>query len=145
MKGQPVSTHEAVDGQATASNTMCASFTDKMGRTIEISGDYDVIAKHKGNKIGEIQFDERDQGTILFGVSVNEEYRRAGIASAMMKRAVTIHGADFGKPSLMAYGGKCAASEDYYTQEGGAFIRSCIRRGFLSDTEVQNEPNCRYR
>ncbi len=118
---------------------MCIIHVDTLNRTIRISGDYDIVAHHNGEKIGELQFSERDERAILYGMDVKEEYRRAGIATAMMRYAVTIHGADFGKPDFTATGCEHAPSETYYTQEGAAFIRSCIERHILEDTETQDK------
>jgi len=110
-------------------------FVDKKDRTIIIDGDDDVAAKHDGRNVGRIQFDICDSGTCLFGMDVDDEYRRAGIATAMMKRAVEIYGPDFEKPSFTANGCNHAASHTYYTEEGAAFIHSCIEKGILDDTE----------
>lgn len=115
-------------------------FTDNHGRTINIIEEYpDICAFYKDNKIGEIQFDERDGQIILLSMDVTESYRRAGIATEMMRLAVEIHGPDFSKPSFSAVGGKNANAEDYYTQEGAALIRHCIEQGILEDTESRED------
>jgi GNAT superfamily N-acetyltransferase len=113
-------------------------FTDRKGRSIEIESDYDVEAFHDGKRIGRIEFDDRDGTTTLIGMDVNEVYRRAGIATAMMREAAEIHGPDFAKPSGLATGGSQASPDSYYTLEGAAFIAQCIRLGILNDTEPRD-------
>lgn len=68
-------------------------------------------------------------------MDVDTNYRRAGIAYEMMKVAVEYHGNEFQKPNFNSYGGRHANAEDYYTQEGSAFIWYCITTGLLKDTD----------
>lgn len=108
-------------------------FCDKKNNLIFIESDcYDVVAYHNGKEIGRIEFDDRDEGTILYYMNVETQYHRNGIALQMMKEAVEIYGNNFGKPSFTATGGEC---HEYYTQEGRAFIQHCIQIGLLKDTE----------
>jgi hypothetical protein len=68
-------------------------------------------------------------------MNVDTNYRRAGIAYEMMKVGVECYGDDFSKPNFNSCGGKHANAEDYYTQEGSAFIWHCVSTGLLKDTE----------
>ena len=116
--------------------------TDGQGRIIKIHDDStDVFAEHDGRRIGIIEFSEVDEETSLWGMDVVAAYRRAGIATAMMNHAVTIHGRAFRKPNFSATGCDHAPSHSYYTQEGAEFIRSCIEKGILDDTEELDDPN----
>ena len=115
------------------------AFTDTQGRTIEIACDYEVEAFHDGKRIGYIDFDDRDGITTLIGMDVDEDYRWAGIATAMMREAAEMHGPDFSKPSFQAMGGRSASADSYYTPEGAAFIKHCINLGILDDTEPRDE------
>ena len=110
---------------------------DSKGREVEITGDYDIEAFHDGKRIGSIEFDDRDGDTTLIGMDVQEDYQRAGIATAMMREAADLHGSDFRKPSLRALGGKHASSDSYYTEEGRRLIYHCIALGILADTDVE--------
>lgn len=109
-------------------------YLDKQGRSIliEDSGT-DVIALHNGKRVGCLEFDEADAGPFLWSVAVEMEYRRSGVATAMMRRAVEIHGKDFGKPTFQAVGGSQAReAHEYYTEEGSAFIWQCVQFGLLT-------------
>lgn len=86
------------------------SFVDKRGRTIHISCDGDVCAYHNGNEIGRIGIDHPDGSPILWSMDVHEAYRRAGVATEMMKIVADIYGKDIGKPSFTAVGGKNVSS-----------------------------------
>lgn len=112
---------------------MC--FIDAQGRTITIVSDYDVSAYHDGRQIGSIEFDEHNGFPRLFAMNVDAAYQKAGIGTEMMKCAAEIHGTRFGKPSELAVGGLHANSDSYYTPEGLALVRRCIREGILEDTE----------
>ncbi|MDN3652320.1 GNAT family N-acetyltransferase [Thalassotalea ponticola] len=110
-------------------------FHDKKNNLIMVTNDgLNVIAYHNDIEIGRIEFDERDEGTILYYMNVEANYQRQGIARQMMNEAVNIHGNNFGKPSFSSSGGEC---HEYYTQEGAAFIHYCIKKGLLLDTEIQ--------
>lgn len=105
------------------------------GRAIKIDGDYDIEAFDGSKCIGRIEFDDRDGTTTLVSMNVDAEYRRAGIATAMMREAAELHGPDFAKPSFLATGGSHASADSYYTDDGGPFIQHCVREGILEDTE----------
>ena len=120
------------------------TFTDKYQRLIIIEEDgCDVVATHNGRRVGSIEFDHTDGDPYLFGMDVEATYRRAGIATAMMKLAAEIYGKSFDKPSFTATGCDHADSHTYYTQEGAAFIRSCLERGILDDTERHDDGDLR--
>ena len=112
-------------------------FVDEAGRTIEIREDFDVFsAQHDGREIGAIEFeDDEDGNAVLYAMNVDEAYQRAGIATALMRRAVEVYGKDFGRPGHHAIGGRDARSQDYLTQEGAAFLNYCIRQGIIEDIE----------
>ncbi len=116
-------------------------FIDSTGRSIEIKADYDIEAFHNGNRIGRIEFgcDERDGSAVLLGMNVESTYQKAGIGTQMMRVAAELHGKRFGKPSLFAVGGNHASSNSYFTQDGAALIRRCIREGILEDTEPHHD------
>lgn len=111
-------------------------FKDKRGRAISIEiDDLNVVAHHEKNKVGEICFrevehDKSPPGLILISMDVAEEYRKAGIATEMMRTAVAFHG-NFSRPLLSAVGGSKVASEDFYTGEGAGFISYCIEQKIL--------------
>lgn len=116
-------------------------FVDKKNREIQIEFcDLEVISSHNGKRIGAIQFDDRDEGPILFHMEVDSNYQRNGIAYEMMKVAVEYYGDDFGKPSFSGVGGRNANCEDYYSQEGSSFIWHCINTGLLKDTNSDENP-----
>jgi hypothetical protein len=114
------------------------NFTDTKGRSIDIDGDYDIEAFHNGKCIGRIEFDDRDGTPTLVAMNVDFNYRRVGIAKAMMREAAELHGPNFAKPSLLATGGSHASADSYYTDDGGPFIEHCIREGILDDTEPRD-------
>lgn len=121
------------------------TFIDSSGRSIEIEGDYNIEAFHNGKRIGSIEFDDRDGHTVLWSMDVETAYRMAGIGTQMMRVAAKLHGKRFGKPSLCAVGGSRASSDSYYTQEGAALIRRCLREGILEDTEPHDDDNDEWR
>lgn len=110
-------------------------YNDSTGRPIEIEGEHDIEALHNGVTVGSVKFDEKDEGTSLWSMNVEPAYQRAGIGTQMMRLAASLHGKRFCKPSFSAVGGSHAASDSYYTQDGAALIRHCIREGILDDTE----------
>ncbi|MCD4502144.1 GNAT family N-acetyltransferase [Chromobacterium vaccinii] len=114
------------------------TFIDTTGRSIEIEGDYNIQAFHNGQRIGCIEFDDKDGHAVLWGMNVDRAYQRSGIATQMMRLAAELHGKRFGKPSFNAVGGSHASSDRYYTQEGAALIRRCLREDILEDTELHD-------
>lgn len=114
-------------------------FIDSTGRSIEIEGDYDIEAFHNGERIGSIEFDDRDGCTVLWGMNVEPPYQRAGIGTQMMRAAAELHGKRFGKPSFSAVGGSHASSDSYYTQDGAALISRCLQEGILEDTAPHDD------
>lgn len=110
-------------------------FIDSTGRSIEIEGEHDIEAFHNGARVGSIEFDENEGRTSLWSMSVEPAYQRVGIGTQMMRVAALLHGKRFCKPSFSAVGGSHAASDSYFTQDGAALIRRCIREGILEDTE----------
>jgi hypothetical protein len=118
-------------------------FTDKKDRKTKIIEDFNIHASHNGRRVGCIEFGEREYDykcgmpnrVFLYGMNVEDKFQRAGIAFAMMKCAVEIHGKDFDKPNFNSVGGRDAASDAYYTDEGRAFISYCIHKGLLEDTD----------
>lgn len=73
------------------------SFKDKQGRYIEIEVVFDrAVATHNGHEVGfvettgRMEIDDRgmDAPAEITGWEVNEEYRRAGIATAMVEALV---------------------------------------------------------
>ena len=116
------------------------NFTDKKGRKIEIDdGDSDIVAYHKGIRIGTIEIENSEDGSRIWGMNVSTEYHRAGIAYRMMEIVVDLYGKDIGKPQFNGVGGRDAECDTYYTQEGAAFIRYCITTGLLVDTDNDEE------
>ncbi|ELA8174532.1 hypothetical protein WKW81_08625 [Vibrio alginolyticus] len=114
-------------------------YTDKYSRSIEIdteSYEPDIVAKHNNIEVGRVQFDCDERGMKLHHMNVNTDYRRAGIATEMIRRGAEIYGNDFAKPSFLAYGGEC---HEYYTQDGAALIRHCLEENILVDTERYDE------
>lgn len=123
------------------------TFTDTKEREIiiELNDDgLDVVAKHDDLEIGIFSFDETDcdKGMSivkLMHMAVNEDYKRVGIATEMMKMAADVHGKNFSRPALSAIGGQDAASEDYFTEDGAALIRYCISKKILNPDPEENE------
>lgn len=118
-------------------------FIDSTGRSIQIVADYDVEAFHNGKRIGCIEFDcdENNGRAELWGMNVESAYQKAGIGTQMMRVAAELYGKRFGKPSLLVVGGSHSSSNSYYTQEGAALIKRCIREGILEDTEPRDVCN----
>jgi len=116
------------------------SFVDKQGRVIQIDVEQDVSAHHNKKEIGKICIDYPDGKPILWSMEVDKDYQKTGIATEMMRIVADIHGKDIGKPSFSAVGGSNANSQDYYTQDGAAFIASCIKKGILIDTDHSEDP-----
>ncbi|EAU54905.1 GNAT family N-acetyltransferase [Mariprofundus ferrooxydans] len=118
------------------------AFVDLAGRSIEIESDGDDIkAYHNGKCIGCIEFDHPNDFPTLWGMNVESAYQKSGIGTQMMRVAAELHGKLFAKPSFCAVGGKHASSDSYYTEEGAALIRRCIREGILEDTEPTDDFN----
>lgn len=109
------------------------AWTDRFGRLIRFEVEMDIVAFVGSQVVGTVQFEERDGNPVLFRMDVDEHYRRAGIASEMMRHAVTVHGRKFGRPSFSATGGSGKASSEYFTIEGAAFFRNCILLGIIDD------------
>lgn len=122
---------------------MNSIFTDKCGRMIELDYDnFDTVAWHEGQEVGRLDFREVECDHYsypqLMYASVEEKYQRAGIGVAMMRYAVEMHGKGFKKPDLNSVGGSHVPAENYYTEEGAALIRSCIRLGILDDNTQES-------
>jgi len=112
-------------------------FDDAMGRRIRFEVAEDIVAYHEGREVGRIQLedveiDDHLSFTRLFGIDVDEEYRRAGIGVELVRRAVAEHGA-FARPRLDALGSFGRDSRDYFTPEGAALFRHCIALGIVND------------
>lgn len=126
-------------------------FIDKAGREIDIEFDgTDAIATHSGKEIGKVSFDFVDEdyrpGKFkLFGMNVIDEYRRAGIATELMRVAVEEIGYDFERPDFLAVGGSNAQSSDeYFTDDGAVFFKYLIRVGIIEDKrpDLGREDEC---
>ena len=70
---------------------------------------------------------------------VDPSFQRAGIGTQMMRVAAELYGKRFSKPSLNAVGGNHASSDSYYTPDGAALIKRCLREGILEDTEPHDD------
>jgi hypothetical protein len=106
------------------------NFTDKKGRPIQLQCCAPTIYAYcNGVKIGELDFQDFDDGLILSFVEVKEEYRRAGIAVEMIKFAKEQVG-DFALPGL----GWNARRDDqlHTTQDGRALLNHCFNFGILT-------------
>lgn len=126
-------------------------FIDKKGRVIEIEFDgVDSIAAHKGKEIGKIsfefeEFDHRPGKYRLFGMNIDAEFRRAGIATELMRAAVADIGGDFKRPGFLAVGGSQAtSSEDYFTDDGMAFFQQMIKEEIVRDQPAKRPYEDRY-
>ena len=115
------------------------SFRDKLGREIQISEEYNgIVAIHNKKQIGSIEV-ECDDICRIYHMNVDESYRRAGIATAMMELVAELYGPDIGRPSFNAIGGSSATCcSEYFTNEGASLIRSCIEKSILNDTETSD-------
>lgn len=119
-------------------------FTDKLDRGIEIKiDDMDIVAYHNRCEIARLSFNEIwcDKGCSyiqLMYMKTEGDYRRAGIATKMMRLAVECHG-NFSRPLLSAAGGLYTSPENYYTEEGRALILKCIDLGILSPDREDSE------
>ena len=112
-------------------------FVDKRGRVIVLEGDSDnFIAEHEGSKVGHIALDFDDEGCPYFyALEVQPEFRRAGIATALVKRVVECHGPNVKRPEPFAhFRKKGLRASDHLTVEGGAFLSRCIQTGILKST-----------
>ena len=105
---------------------------DRIGRTIDIALEEDgiAIAKHSDREVGrievlhvEIDASKGCWSYRLNDMNVEEEYRRAGIGTALMRAIVERIGSDFDRPSLLASGGSQKQAYEYYTVEGCAFMQ----------------------
>ena len=116
------------------------TFTDKSDREISFEICLNIVAHIDGERVGQIEFDEDDQGhPYLFHMEVKEDYRRAGIATEMIRLAALEHGRRFGRPSLLAQGGAGKSSSEYFTQEGAALIYHCIEKDIIDDVPDPDE------
>lgn len=116
-------------------------FIDKKKRRITIEEEGDVFALHNGAEVGRIEIESGEDGPKLWSMSVEDDYQRAGIATEMMKLVAKMYGKDIGKPDSNAEGGSNAQSADYYTEEGAAFISSCVEKGILVNTDFVEGPD----
>lgn len=119
-------------------------FIDKKDRVIKIEFDgRDAIANHLGKEIGTVSFDFVDEDyqptkLKLCGMNIIHEYRRAGIATELMRAAVADIGKDFERPDFLAVGGSQARSSDeYFTDDGTAFFQYLIKSDVVID-KAQN-------
>ena len=104
-------------------------FTDKKGRAIQLQCcDPTIYAYYNGAKIGELDFQDYDDGFIMSFVEVKVEYRRAGIAVEMIKFAIEQVG-DFALPGLSWN----ARRDDqlHTSQDGRALLNYCFSAGIL--------------
>jgi hypothetical protein len=106
-------------------------YVDRHGRRFVIRWEDDVGVYYAGKCIGKIGIDFDDDGPLLWSIDVDEEFRRVGLATEMMRRVAQIYGSDIRKPALRAPGGKNAHSHEYYTQDGAALVKKCIALGIL--------------
>ncbi|MDW9814281.1 GNAT family N-acetyltransferase [Sinorhizobium meliloti] len=111
------------------------SFQDKKGRTIHITVDLDdAAAWHNGKQIGFVTTtglqdeDERlaPSPAVVTGWEVDEEYRQAGIATAMVEALVEQLGKLAPAEKNIGIGGKNAL-----TDEGVALTRHCQKLNLM--------------
>jgi Inverse autotransporter, beta-domain len=118
---------------------MSKNYCDSQGRNIIISIEDDwpptVIAKHNGVKIGHLEFDDyKDTGNvILIHADLKAEYHKAGIGTEMMKELIELD-SNIYVPNF----GWSRSTEHtlYYSSEGAAFIKSCIRKEIISANNI---------
>ena len=104
--------------------------TDKKGREVCLRcSDPTVYAFHGEMKVGELAFQEHDDGLILSFVEVKTEYRRAGIGVEMIRYATECVG-DFALPGL-SWNAK-RDDQLHTTHDGRALLNYCFRVGILS-------------
>ncbi|MDX0157863.1 GNAT family N-acetyltransferase [Sinorhizobium meliloti] len=110
-------------------------FRDKKGRTIHITVDLDdAAARHNGKQIGFVTTtglqddDERlaPMPAVVTGWEVDEEYRRAGIATAMVEALVEQLGKLAPAEKNIGIGGQNAL-----TDEGVALTRHCQKLNLM--------------
>jgi GNAT superfamily N-acetyltransferase len=106
---------------------------DKRGRQISFEIGEDVTAFVGERRVGAIEFGDTDGSAYLFYMEVDDAYRRAGIATEMMRLAVEVHGTNFGRPSFMVIGGLGKDSSEYFTMDGAAFFKYCIDQEIVKD------------
>lgn len=111
------------------------NFTDKRGRTVEIEVHGDsVYAEHNGKRVGFVEttglqeVDERTEGlpAEITGWEVDEKYRRAGIATALVEALVEQLGTLAPAQKNIGIGGMNAL-----TDEGEAITRHCQKLGLI--------------
>jgi hypothetical protein len=111
------------------------SFIDKQGRTIEIEVSFDrASATHNGHEIGFVEttgrreIDERgmDEPAEITAWDVNLDYRRAGIATEMIKALVDELGKLIPPAKDIGIGGMNALTGD-----GEAITRHCQSLGLI--------------
>ncbi|WP_329837278.1 GNAT family N-acetyltransferase [Stenotrophomonas geniculata] len=106
---------------------------DKRGRQITFEIGEDITAFVGGRQVGAIEFGDMDGSPYLRHMDVDEAYRRAGIATEMMRLAVEVHGPSFGRPSFLAIGGLGKDSSEYFTMDGAAFFKYCVDEEIVKD------------
>ena len=109
-------------------------FKDKLGRTIELRGDFDVFTAHHGGKIigkvettGPIEMEHQpDSPPQITGMFVDTEYQRGGIGLALLKRASSLNG-----PLAPARRNEGRGHENALTTEGELLTRRAQALGYV--------------
>jgi len=110
-------------------------FLDKAGRRIELVCEPpDVAAYCQGVMVGRFEFAPQAPGgpPMLAHMNVREEFRRAGIGTALLAFALRT------MPPFFAPGLCCSPrhSRFYYHQPGRAFILACLERGVIDHGQL---------
>lgn len=113
-------------------------FVDKKGRLIDVEVDENIIALHEGREIARFEFaeipmDKAPAYIRLELMTMDKEYEKAGIGFELMKKAICVFG-HFEIPNLSNMGLDGAESNEYFTEDGAAFLRICWERDILPES-----------
>lgn len=103
----------------------------------------DVKATRDGTKVGRLEMktiDDDFEGEVRVNyIEVDENHRRLGIAKAMVKEAVEMHG-KFTVPGRMPVcEGRRLDSDEYYTEEGARLFEACLACGIITEAFLREE------
>lgn len=125
------------------------SFVDKEGRDIEIYIDEDreISSYHGDERVAVFKFDlanrkaspgarKVDLELRLVDMNVEVDYRRAGVATQMMKVAANVYDSFVLPPPQRS--AEAMASDWYLTGKGYKFARYCIEKGILSESNMKS-------
>lgn len=102
--------------------------------------DYDVVAYDIHDKeIGrlEIKYEEDDYYRV-YGIEVVPEWRRKGVGTSLVEKAMCCYGSFRLPPrgtAHIAMLGKHPDSDKYFTSEGQSFFQSCLEKGIIREEQ----------